>query len=320
MKLRRPGVAVLAVLGCLLAVLNLLTVWGRDQILDTDRYLASVLPVAKDPVIQNEVAAEVSTAVSSRLAAADLVAGVLPSSAGSLTSSIGDAVDTFVETKSRELTHSEAFVPLWTELNRAGHVELVRLLRGEQPAAVVVARGRLDVLATVLPIGAISLLLGAAALARRRLTTGAAIAVAVAWSMVLARALITEGAHLAETPVPERVATPRAVHAYYGHVTTLLHRGAVPTGIAFAPLATRLLLAPVKLRLFRDEVADDVATEHRSGRLLTLAVAGFALLVWSSPGTATVVVVLVCTLVLIAFARRLALPGRDLGSGALPAR
>lgn len=350
-KLRRPGVVVLTVLGCLVSVLSLVTVWGRNQILDTEKYLSSVTPLASDPVIQDEVAGKVSTAISTRLDAADLAAGALPPAASFLAGPLGDAVEEFVQRETSDFVRSPAFVTLWAELNRTGHTELVRILNGEEAQSVSVRAGRLtldlgpvvqavrdrlvaaglsvvatlpqielvvdvasaqgveraqvlvghlDLLATVLPLVAVALLLGAVLLTRRRWTSAAAVLVAAAWSMVVARAALAYGAHLAATHVPARVASSEAVHAYYGHLTSLLHRGATLTGATFALLAAALLVGPALLASRR---GSGPSGGRRAAVVLVAGLSGLVLLVWPSPGTATVVLILAGSLVVAAVAR-----------------
>jgi hypothetical protein len=57
----RTVVAVLLiVLGCVLAPLAGVAVWARNQVTNTDRYVATVAPLASDPAIQNAVADKIT--------------------------------------------------------------------------------------------------------------------------------------------------------------------------------------------------------------------------------------------------------------------
>lgn len=135
---------VLAVLGCVLAMVSVVAVWGRNQVLDTDRYLRSVTPLASDPVIQDEVADKVAAAISGRLDAEAYARDALPKRAAFLAPMLGDGVDDFIAEKTDEFVRSDAFRALWVELNREGHGELVELLTGPESDVVVVADGRLQ--------------------------------------------------------------------------------------------------------------------------------------------------------------------------------
>ena len=55
--------ALLLVLACLLAPLSLVAVWTRNQLTDTDRYVATVTPLARDPAIQDAIADQITAQV-----------------------------------------------------------------------------------------------------------------------------------------------------------------------------------------------------------------------------------------------------------------
>ena len=50
----------LIVIGCILAPLSVVAVWAKNQVTDTDRYVATVTPLASDPAIQNAVADKIT--------------------------------------------------------------------------------------------------------------------------------------------------------------------------------------------------------------------------------------------------------------------
>ena len=57
---RRVSAWVFIVLASLLAVVSVLVVFVRNEVLDTDTYVATVGPLASDPAIQSAVAGAVS--------------------------------------------------------------------------------------------------------------------------------------------------------------------------------------------------------------------------------------------------------------------
>ena len=57
----------LIVVGCILAPLSVVAVWAKNLVTDTDRYVATVAPLARDPAIQNAVANKITTEIFSRL-------------------------------------------------------------------------------------------------------------------------------------------------------------------------------------------------------------------------------------------------------------
>jgi len=141
---RRPAVVALAVLGCILAIVSVFAVWGRNQVLNTDRYLATVVPLAAEPAIQDEIATKVSAAIIAKLDASDRAKEVLPTQAGFLATPIGDAVNTMVTKRTTQFVHSDSFQKLWRELNRVGHQQLVDILNGSGDKALAVSGGKLQ--------------------------------------------------------------------------------------------------------------------------------------------------------------------------------
>ena len=55
--------SLLIVAGCVLAPLSLAAVWTRNQVTDTDRYVATVSPLARDPAVQAAVADQITAKV-----------------------------------------------------------------------------------------------------------------------------------------------------------------------------------------------------------------------------------------------------------------
>ena len=57
---RRVLVALLVVLGCVLAPLSVLSVWMKSTVLDTDTYVSTVAPLANNSDVQNAIATRVT--------------------------------------------------------------------------------------------------------------------------------------------------------------------------------------------------------------------------------------------------------------------
>jgi hypothetical protein len=159
---RRPGRAaaatVLIVLGALLAPVAVVGVWAQDLVTDTDRYLATVGPLAEDPQIQSAVTNRVTGAIAEAAdlegLAADGVAAVaaldLPprvaAVAGSLQGPLVDAATGFVRDVVDRVVTSDVFAAVWDEANRTVHAQLNAVLRGDPDAiARIDAQGTLTV-------------------------------------------------------------------------------------------------------------------------------------------------------------------------------
>jgi hypothetical protein len=256
---RATAAALLALLGIVVGAVGVTAVWGRNQVLDTDRYLRTIEPLASDPVIQDELAAKVTDAITARIEATDPRLG---------------AVRPLVEAQAQAFLRSDEFATVWVELNRAGHEQLVRILtdsdgrisieldpvvaavrelvadaglqvvRTIPPISLVVdvaevegieeARTTvrtLDRLAHVLPVLALLLLGLAVVSARRRLRAGAWVAGGLAVVSLLFLGVVRLGGSVAAGRVPASAASDEAVRAYYEHLTALLRHGYVTLAV-----------------------------------------------------------------------------------------
>jgi hypothetical protein len=133
-RLRRVFTAILLVLAVLLFALAVPGVWVRRTIGDTDRYVATVAPLAREPAVQDYLARTVTTQVFTALDVESRLSSALTERAPRLvflTGPITDAVRGFVEEKVRELFGTEAFAEYWERANRFVHEQVIAALRGE---------------------------------------------------------------------------------------------------------------------------------------------------------------------------------------------
>ncbi|MFH8339395.1 hypothetical protein [Streptomyces sp. AM6-12] len=143
---RRPVsalAAVLLVLGCLLAPLAVVATWAADLVGDTDRYVATVAPLASDPAVQDAVANRATDALMDRIHLPTLLSDVAPSdrpllekALGGLGGGLENAVRGFVHDQARAAAASPAFATVWTDANRAVHAFLDKALTGTGGGAV----------------------------------------------------------------------------------------------------------------------------------------------------------------------------------------
>lgn len=155
---RAVGMVALVLTGALLAPVAVVTSWARGLVVDTDRYLATVAPVADDPVVQQAVTQRATTAIVEALdverLAGDLTSAVaglgLPPRVAGLVESLQEplvgAVTTRVRSAAGQVVASDAFSSLWATANRTVHDQLVAVLRGDDAAlAQLDADGTLSV-------------------------------------------------------------------------------------------------------------------------------------------------------------------------------
>jgi len=154
----RPVVAgLLVALAALLAPLSVLSTWASGQIQDTDRYLATVAPLAADPAVQDAIATRMEDVIFSYLdleaATEELVValqgqGLPPTAAATLSALAGPlatGIQSFVRDRIDILVQSDAFEDAWVAANRTAHEELVGALLGETGGAVAIDRGAVNV-------------------------------------------------------------------------------------------------------------------------------------------------------------------------------
>jgi hypothetical protein len=109
-------------------VLSLLALWLRGTLLNTDRYVSTVAPLAANPDIQNAVADKLENAIFSRVDFAGLSRQVLPDRADVLAPAIQRGAQSVISDRIHEFTRSPRFQQLWLEANQRGHTRLVALL------------------------------------------------------------------------------------------------------------------------------------------------------------------------------------------------
>ncbi|WP_051325953.1 hypothetical protein [Glycomyces tenuis] len=135
---------VVLLVAALLALLSVVTVFGRNLLLDTDRYVTTVAPLAEDDEIRAAVAARITATVNDQLALDERVATAVdaiqtrgaPDAVDALSAPLVSAVESFVADKVTAVVYSDQFSQLWTSANQAAHRALEALLTGEESETV----------------------------------------------------------------------------------------------------------------------------------------------------------------------------------------
>jgi hypothetical protein len=147
----RTIVAVLLiVVGCVLVPLSAVAIWTRNQVTNTDRYVATVTPLADDPAIQNAITDQITAQVFNYIdvqgltnQAVDALAerGLTPALATQLRAlavPIANGVQSFTRSQVAKVVESDAFADAWVQANRVAHAELVAALTGEGGGSITV--------------------------------------------------------------------------------------------------------------------------------------------------------------------------------------
>ena len=139
---RSAGISIILVLSVICLVLTPVVVWGRNLLLNTDRYVQTVEPLASNPGVQNTVIAAVDAQFQGRIDLKSVLDPVLPPRAAQvLVPPLQGAADSLVNTVTTKFVQSDAFKTVWQTVNRAAHTQINYLLTGQRPknAAVQVA-------------------------------------------------------------------------------------------------------------------------------------------------------------------------------------
>jgi hypothetical protein len=152
-RARRVGAVILVALSVLLFAVTVPATWARRTLTDTDRYVATVGPLAEDPAIQRYLARTVTTSLFDALDVQTRLDAALSERAPRLVflaGPVAGAVRGFIEDRMLSLFQSEAFSSYWVRANRFLHEQLIAALEGGE-GTLVISDGRvvLDLLPLV---------------------------------------------------------------------------------------------------------------------------------------------------------------------------
>ena len=134
----------------IVAPLTIVATWAHDQIADTDRYVATVAPLADNPDIQAAVSKRITDEIVTRIDVSSIISqtadaleaqGVPATVAASLRAlgvPLAQGVEGFVADKVSALVASDEFSQAWEQANREAHGQMVALLTGNTGTAVQV--------------------------------------------------------------------------------------------------------------------------------------------------------------------------------------
>jgi hypothetical protein len=147
-RFRSVGSVLLILFAALLSLLAVVAVWANSIVRDTDRYVATVGPLASNPDVQQAVTNRVTAAVLAQidvdalvkqLTAAVTEKGVPPQAAqllGKLDTPIENGLKQLVSGAVEKVVSSSAFETVWVNANRRVHTALDNALTGEANSTV----------------------------------------------------------------------------------------------------------------------------------------------------------------------------------------
>lgn len=142
---RSFGAWVILVVAALLLPIALTAFWAQRTLTDTERYIATVAPLADDPTIQQAVGTTVSNALIKQLDAQARVGELLADNPklAPLAGPIAAGVNSLVERTVNEVITSDQFSQVWVALNQKAQKALVLALDGRTDGAVTLVDGKL---------------------------------------------------------------------------------------------------------------------------------------------------------------------------------
>src|SRR5690242_11969411 len=121
---RRIAGTTLVVISCILAPISGVAIWVRNQVLNTDRYVSNVAPLAANHHIIDTAATQITTALFNHVDVAETIESVLPARASFLGSPVAAALRDLTQRTALAALSSKQFQTIWKEANRVAHEQL----------------------------------------------------------------------------------------------------------------------------------------------------------------------------------------------------
>jgi hypothetical protein len=133
---RRISVGILVALAALLIPVTTTVTWAHRTILNTDSYIKTVTPIAKDPAVTATLARITTNQIYAALDPQAKIADALPPKAAFLAGPIANGMKGFIQDQANKVFNSAQFQQLWVIANRNAHAELMKVLHGDSKALV----------------------------------------------------------------------------------------------------------------------------------------------------------------------------------------
>jgi hypothetical protein len=143
-RLRGVTAAILIALTAIALVASVVGVWAARTALNTDRWVATVAPLPKDPQVAAAVADYATNQLFQAINVEQRLQAVLPPQAAFVAGPIAGQVRDAVEKNVYKVLQSDRFQPIWTELVRRAHERAVAIINGTSNVAVI-RQDRVDI-------------------------------------------------------------------------------------------------------------------------------------------------------------------------------
>jgi hypothetical protein len=132
---RRIVSTLLVALTVVAAALAVPAVWVRGTIMDGERYVAAIAPLADDPDVREFLARRITAHAVFVLRLRQLVSRALPEGTAVLAAPLSEVAEAYVRERVEEIMRSPTFSRLWREANRFAHARAAMALDGDRGAA-----------------------------------------------------------------------------------------------------------------------------------------------------------------------------------------
>ncbi len=146
--LRWTATGLLLVIVAVLAFSAVLARFARSEVLDTDRYVETVTPLAGNAVLQDELANQITAEIMTRADIANVTSEALtsltqnapnvPPAVAGLAPVLTQQAQGFINQAVSALLRSDQFETLWVQANKRAHQRLVAVLTGDTTDAIKV--------------------------------------------------------------------------------------------------------------------------------------------------------------------------------------
>jgi hypothetical protein len=151
--LRWIAFALVSLLLFVLAPVSVLGAWAQSIVFDTDRYVATVTPLAEDPAVQDAIAQQLTDQILTKIDVQDVVDSVaqnlsdagVPDAVNLLKPLAVSGIENLITSAVDQVVASDAFQTAWIEANRAAHESLVDALTGANDGAATVEDGEVRI-------------------------------------------------------------------------------------------------------------------------------------------------------------------------------
>lgn len=145
-------VGVLVALAAILTTITAPAVWGRNLVLDNDRFVRTLAPLASDPGVQDAVIDAVNAQFADRIDIASLAKEALPPAAAPLAAPLQAAAESLVSTIITRFVRGDAFQALWEDITRVAHAQVVAVLTGRDSNDSAVSIQNDEVVLSLAPV------------------------------------------------------------------------------------------------------------------------------------------------------------------------